>query len=327
MPRGPRPKSRRQYVVQNDALIIAAKLPGCTPGKMPGFIEPCLATLRDKVPSGERWIHEIKFDGYRLQLRKDENDIRLFTRRGHEWTRRFSSLVSAAWHLSARKVILDGEVIVPTRTGHSDFGALEADLGAGRSDRFLYYVFDILYIDGIGLNDCALSDRKAVLAELMAGQTGALRYSDYLEGGGEPLFRRACKLELEGIVSKRKDAKYRSGRSADWTKRTCRRRETFVVAGIALKGKKFDGIYLARRVNDELLYAGKVEHGFSAESERDLRRRAESLKTRAQPLTKKIKKPKATWLKPELMVDVEYRALTGARKLRHPSFKGIREDI
>ncbi len=322
-----RPKSRRQYVVQNDALMVAAKLPGAKAVKAPGFIEPCLATLSDKVPSGERWIHEIKFDGYRLQLHKNENDIHFFTRRGHDWTRRFSSLVTAAWHLPARKVILDGEVIVPTETGHSDFGALETDLGAGRSDRFIYYVFDILYIDGLGLSRCSLSDRKRVLLELLADQSGCIRYSDHLDGGGEPLFWRACQLGLEGIVSKRKDASYRSGRRPDWTKRTCRQRETFVVAGIALKGGKFDGVYLARRVNGELLYVGKVENGFSPESERDLRGRAEKLKTRTQPLSRRIKKPKALWLKPSLLVDVEYRALTGAGKLRHPSFKGVREDL
>jgi bifunctional non-homologous end joining protein LigD len=188
-------------------------------------------------------------------------------------------------------------------------------------------VFDLLYIDGQSLVGCALMDRKEVLAELLRGQKGSIRFSEHLEGGGERLFKQACKLELEGIVSKRKDALYRSGRNPDWTKRTCRQRETFVVAGIATKGGKFDGIYLGRRVDGELLYSGKVEHGFSADSERDLRRRAEKLKTRAQPLTKKIKKPKATWLKPKLLVEVEYRALTGAGKLRHPSFKGVREDL
>jgi bifunctional non-homologous end joining protein LigD len=294
---------------------------------MPGFIQPCLATLRDKVPSGDAWLHEIKFDGYRLQLHKAENDIRLFTRRGHDWSKRFSSLVEAAWYLSATHLILDGEVIVPTREGHSDFAALEADLGAGRSDRFIYYVFDVVYINGISLRDCVLTDRKTVLAELVRDQVGPIRFSEHLAGGGDGLFKRACALELEGLVSKRKDTRYRSGRSADWTKRTCRQRETFVVAGIALKRGKFEGIYLARRENGELHYAGKVENGFDTNSETELRRRAEKLKSSTQPLTKKIKKPKAIWLTPKLLVDVEYRALTGTGKVRHPSFKGIRDDL
>jgi bifunctional non-homologous end joining protein LigD len=139
-------------------------------------------------------------------------------------------------------------------------------------------------------------ERSRGRAELLEAQKGPIRFSEHLDGGGEALFRQACKLELEGLVSKRKDATYRSGRSADWTKRTCRQRETFVVAGIALKRCKFDGIYLGRREDGELRYAGKVENGFNGESERDLRRRAEKLKARIQPLTKKIKKPKATWL-------------------------------
>jgi bifunctional non-homologous end joining protein LigD len=322
-----RSKSQRQYVSQNDAGKMAAALEGAHGERMPKFIAPCLAMLRDKVPIGDQWLHEIKFDGYRLQLHKRENDIRFYTRRGHDWTKRFSSLIQSAWYLPVTHLILDGEVIVPTESGHSDFGSLEDDLGTGRSDRFVYFVFDILHINGISLRDCALVDRKSVLTELLRGQNGPIRFSDHLQGGGEPLFKRACRLELEGLVSKRKVAKYRSGRSADWTKRTCRQRETFVVAGIAFNRGKFDGLYLSRRENGELLYAGKVENGFDKTAESEIRERAERLKTSIQPLAKKIKKPKATWLKPKLLVDVEYRALTGTGKLRHPSFMGIREDL
>lgn len=162
MPRR-RPKSQRQYVSQNDAVAIAAKFRGAKGVRMPKFIEPCLASLRDRVPSGDQWIHEIKFDGYRLQLHKIENEIRFFTRRGHDWSKRFSSLVQAAWHLPATHLILDGEVIVPTPSGQSDFGALEDDLGTGRSDRFTYFAFDILHINGLSLRDCALADRKTCL--------------------------------------------------------------------------------------------------------------------------------------------------------------------
>jgi bifunctional non-homologous end joining protein LigD len=322
-----RSRSQRQYVAQNDAGRIAAALEGARGERMPRFIAPSLATLRDQVPSGNQWLHEIKFDGYRLQLRKRENDIRFYTRRGYDWTQSFSSLIQSAWYLPATHLILDGEVIVPAKSGHSDFSSLAEDLGAGRSDRFVYFVFDILHINGISLRDCALVDRKSVLIELLRRQSGQIRFSEHLQGGGESLFKRACHLELEGLVSKRKDAKYRSGRTADWSKQTCRQRETFVVAGIAFNRGKFDGLYLSRRENGELLYAGKVENGFDKTAEREIRERAERLKTSTQPLSKKIKKPKATWLKPKLLVDVEYRALTGTGKLRHPSFRGIREDL
>lgn len=322
-----RAKSRKQYVLQNDAALIAAKLPDAKVAKRPSFIEPCLATLHDKVPSGARWVHEIKFDGYRLQLHKHENDIRAYTRRGYDWTKRFSSLVNAMWKLQALDVVLDGEVIVPTESGHSDFGALERDLGSGRSDRFIFYAFDVLYIGSHDLRRCALSDRKRVLAELLRDEKGPIVISEHLPDGGPKLFQHACKLGLEGIVSKRVDSPYRSGRSPVWSKVTCRMRETLVVAGIAYKGKKFDGVYLGRKKGRQLVYAGKVEHGFSATTQRALEERAAGLVSLTQPLKPKIKKPKARWLKPELLADVEYRALTGDGKLRHPSYKGIRDDL
>ena len=327
MVKRPRPKSQRQYVIQNDALLIAGKLKGITPEKMARFVEPSLAALRDKVPSDGRWVHEIKFDGYRLQLRRHENDVRFLTRRGHDWTRRFRSLEIAAGALPNFPCILDGEVVVPTESDHSDFGALEADLGAGRSDRMLYYAFDILHIGPFSLRGCSLANRKCCACRIAIGQTGPIRLSEHMYGGGETLFNRACELGLEGLVSKRLDARYQSGRTSSWTKVTCRNRDTFYAVGIASKGKKFDGIYLARRDGDELLYAGKVERGFTEASANDLKKRLAPFKTRMQPLTRKVKTPKAIWYKPKVLVDVEYRALTGTRKLRHPSFKGVRADL
>jgi bifunctional non-homologous end joining protein LigD len=257
---------------------MAARLRGAKGARLAGFIAPCLATSQDSTPSGDPWLHEIKFDGYRLQLRKADSDVRLLTRRGYDWTKKFPSLVDAAWYLPASHLILDGEVIVPTKEGHSDFGALEADLGAGRSDRFVYFAFDILHINSTALGDCALIDRKSVLVELLQGQTRAIKFSEHLTGDGAALFRRACKLELEGLVSKRKAARYHSGRSTDWFKRTCRQRETFVVAGVAFREGKFNGLYLARRQDGQLNYAGKVENGFDEATETKLRRKAETLR-------------------------------------------------
>jgi bifunctional non-homologous end joining protein LigD len=324
------PKSQRQYAGDASARLIARDAAGAKPDRMPGFVSPSLATLSDRIPTGDDWLHEIKFDGYRLQLHKKNLDIRAFTRRGYDWSRRFGSLREAAWFLNCETCVIDGEVIVPTATGHSDFGALEDDLGKGRSDRFVFYVFDLLYLDGLDLRSCCLDDRKRVLEALLDISKGAestMHLSQTIGGGGPSLFKQACELQLEGIVSKRKDSTYRSGRVRAWAKVTCRKRDTFVVAGIAHKNGKFDGVYLARRERDGLHYAGKVENGFSAESSRSLERRAAKLASRAQPLAKKIRKPKATWLKPKLLVDVEYRALTGEGKLRHPSFKGVREDL
>jgi len=323
-------RSQRQYASDATARLIARDAAGVKRGRMLGFVSPSLATLTDRVPIGDDWLHEIKFDGYRLQLHKKGLEIRAFTRRGYDWSNRFTSLCEAAWFLNCETCVVDGEVIVPSSTGHSDFGALEDDLGKGRSDRFIFYVFDLLYLDGLDLRGCRLDDRKRAveaLLDISKGAESTIHLSQTITGGGPSLFKQACELQLEGIVSKRKDSTYRSGRVRGWTKVTCRKRDTFIVAGIAHKNGKFDGIYLARQERDGLHYAGKVENGFSAESSRNLERRAAKLASRAQPLSKKIRKPKATWLKPKLLVDVEYRALTGEGKLRHPSFKGVRGDL
>jgi bifunctional non-homologous end joining protein LigD len=244
------PKSQRQYVTNSEALRIAAKLDGVKGGPFPKFIEPALASLRDRPPSGDAWVHEIKFDGYRLQAHVREGQARFFTRRGHDWTPRFKNLQEPLWYLPTHGAVIDGEVVVLTPKGLSDFGALEEDLGSGRSDRLVFFGFDLLYLDGWDLRGCALIDRKRVLQALIGGLTGAVRYSEHLEEDGNRIYQNACRLQLEGIVSKRKGSRYASGRMANWTKVTCRKRETFVVAGIAYKGNKFDGVYLPRREGD-----------------------------------------------------------------------------
>jgi bifunctional non-homologous end joining protein LigD len=318
--------SRKQYVDNYPAARIAKALSGVAGKPFPGFLEPALATLTHKAP-GSGWVHEIKFDGYRLQCHIRDGYSQFFTRRGYDWTKRFKSLVDAVWPLKTRTAIIDGEVIVPTETGLSDFGALESDLGSGRSDRFIYYAFDLLYLDELDLRGCALVDRKKVLQVLLADAGAPLAYSEHFETDGAVLFKQACSMQIEGLVSKKKDGRYQSGRVNNWMKMTCRERETFVVAGIAYKGEKFDGIYLGRQTGDGLQYAGKVEHGFSEAEVKKLKARAKKLVVKRSPLTTKVSKPKAAWLKPQLLADVEYRAVTGAGKLRHPSFKGLREDL
>jgi bifunctional non-homologous end joining protein LigD len=325
MPRKSIPKSRRQYVTDNGARAMVAKFDGAVGAPFPKFIEPALATLVDAPPKAAQWVHEIKFDGYRLQIHKRAGQVTCWTRRGYDWTKRFGVFIEPIWHLPAEQLVLDGEVIVPAENGLSDFGALESDLAKGGSDRLIYYAFDLLHLDGFDLRRCALLDRKRALAKLIGGATGVLRYSEHLEGDGPSIFKRACDLKLEGVVSKRTDSRYSSGRTSEWAKITCRKRDTFVVAGIAYKGTKFDGVYLGRREEGGLVYAGKVERGFSEDQKRQIAALATRLKSRSATL--KVKKPKALWLKPEILADVEYRALTGDGKLRHPSFKGIREDL
>jgi bifunctional non-homologous end joining protein LigD len=224
--------------------------------------------------------------------------VKFYTRRGYDWTPRFKNLIDPIVRLKADYLILDEQVIVEAPNGTSDFGALESDLAKGGSDRLVFYAFDLLYIDGWDLRKCALLDRKTALAELIGGATGPLRYSEHLAENGAKVFQQACDLKLEGVVSKRGDARYTSGRTNTWTKSSCRKRETLVIAGVAFRGSKFDGVYLGRKEDGKLTYAGKVERGFSEQSVADLVARVSKLRTRTQPLTKKINKPKAMWLKP-----------------------------
>jgi bifunctional non-homologous end joining protein LigD len=318
------PKSRRQYVTNSSLRAMAAKFEGAVGAPFPKFIEPALATLVDVPPKADNWVHEIKFDGYRLQIHKRAGQINCYTRRGHDWTKKFGVLIEPVWNLDADQLVLDGEVIFPAEDGLSDFGALESDLAKGGGNRLVFYAFDLLHLDGFDLRRCALLDRKKALAGLIGGGTGAVRYSEHLEGEGAAILKQACDLKLEGVVSKRADGKYSSGRTSSWSKVTCRKRDTFVVAGIAYKAGKFDGVYLGRREDGGLVYAGKVERGFSEDQKHQIASLAKRLKSRSATL--KVKKPKAIWLRPEILADVEYRALTGDGKLRHPSFKGIRED-
>jgi bifunctional non-homologous end joining protein LigD len=228
----PVPKSRRQYVLQSPALEIARGLKGIQTRAFPGYIEPSLATLTTKPPSAANWVHEIKFDGYRAQLHKRDRGTKMFTRRGYDWSDRFRHIVRAAGELVTHGAILDGEVIVPTEDGHSDFAALESALSKKEaSNDLVFYAFDILYLEMFDLRGCTLLDRKRVLHALIEGVKGPIKYSEHLEAEGKTVFENACEMELEGVVSKRVDGKYESGRTNLWMKTTCRHRETFVVVG------------------------------------------------------------------------------------------------
>jgi len=174
-----------------------------------------------------------------------------------------------------------------------------------------------------------LVERKEVLRLLLGDgpKKSPLKYSEHLEAVGKTVFKNACSLELEGVVSKLKNGKYRSGRNTNWVKVTCRHRDTFQVAGLAYNKGRFDGIYLGQKAGRKLVFAGKVEHGFSQAQVKDLERRAEKLARKSAPFEIE-KRPKAHWVEPKLLADVEYRRMTKKRKLlRHPSFKGLREDL
>ncbi|MCK1288579.1 non-homologous end-joining DNA ligase [Bradyrhizobium sp. 44] len=289
----------------------------------PGFIEPALATSTDRAPSGERWVHEIKFDGYRVQVHLANEAVTVFTRRGHDWSNRFKKVAADAWHIKANSAIVDGEIVVPAVDGTTDFLVLQNEL-KGTSTKIVLVAFDLLYLNGRDLRKLPLDQRKAALKKILAGSN--IQFSESFEIDGGEMFAHACKIGLEGVVSKVRDSVYASGRGNNWVKKTCAQRETLTIAGFALDDGKWDGMYLGRRKGNELIYAGKVDHGFDKTSAAELRNRLEPLKRKTQPYTSRIAH-KGIWVEPKLLAEIEYRAKSAEGKVRHPFFKGLREDL
>jgi bifunctional non-homologous end joining protein LigD len=294
-----------------------------TKAPLPGFVEPELASSIEKVPAGDRWIHEVKFDGYRVQVHLANATVKIFTRRGNDWTNRFKKIANDAWHINAGSAIVDGEVIVPSDSGVSDFSVLQNEL-RGKSNKLVLYAFDLLYLNGFDLRKAPLFERKVLLRKLIANTD--ILFSESFETDGAAMFKHACKMGLEGIVSKVRDSRYNSGRGNDWVKVTCRQRETLPIAGFALKENRFDGLFIGRQKGAELIYAGKIDHGFDNASAKDLQARLKPLIRKTQPYSKKIAH-RGVWVEPSLLAEIEYRAKSAAGKVRHPFFKGIREDL
>ena len=201
----------------------------------PGFIEPALALSIEKVPTGDRWIHEVKFDGYRVQLHVANEGVQVFTRNGHDWTDRFKKVANDAFLISASSAILDGEIVVPSADGTTDFSVLQK----GTSTRIVLVAFDLMYLNGHDLRKLPLVERKALLKKLVAKTD--IQFSESFETDGREIYAHACKVGLEGVVSKVADSRYSSGRGNNWVKKTCAQRETLTIAGFALDGEKWDG--------------------------------------------------------------------------------------
>lgn len=300
---------------------------------LPDFVAPALASLRAAPPSGDDWLHEIKFDGYRLQARIEGGDLRLLTRSGLDWTDRFGLAIADALRaLPARTALLDGEMVVEAGNGASDFATLQADLGAGRDDRFAFYLFDLLYLDGRDLRTVPLRERKAMLRKLLDDPPGMLRYSDHFSEGGALVLRHACRLSLEGIISKRADAPYRSGRGRSWVKSKCSARQEFVVGGYmpsTVSERAVGSLVLGVYRDGALEHVGRVGTGFSAATARDLFTRLEKLGRKTSPFASPLTAQQARklrYVRPELVAEVEFRAWTADGSLRHASFRGLRED-
>src|SRR6476619_256621 len=247
----------------------------------PERVEPCVPTLVSAPPAGDRWWHEIKWDGYRLVAYVQDRRVRLRTRRGNDWTDRFPTIAAALRELPVRSAILDGEAAVLDEAGRSSFSALQVALGSrnGPGHRAAHeavlYAFDLLYLDGCDLRREPLEARRAALVSMLStgARIGAVRLSEHVEAQGEAMFRHACRMGLEGIVSKRRDRPYVSGPSGDWLKTKCLHREAFVIAGFIPSAGALGGLgalVLARMEGDQVVYAGRVGTGFTEASAREI---------------------------------------------------------
>lgn len=300
---------------------------------LPPFVPPCLATLQEKAPSGESWLHEVKFDGYRMQARIAGGETRLLTRSGLDWTGRFgATLAEALAHLPCDTALIDGEVVAMGESGVSSFSALQEALSEGRTESLVYFAFDLLHLDGEDLRGEPLLARKERLEALLdaAPDGSPLRYSEHFREPGQTMLRHACRMGLEGVVSKRADAPYRSGRGRDWIKSKCSQRQEFVIAGYVPStgsGRELGSILAAWHEDGALRPAGRVGTGFTRKSAAALKAKLDALKTEGSPFEGAAGREKGiVWVRPELVAEVEFRAWTASRTLRHASFLGLRED-
>ncbi|TIR79694.1 MAG: DNA ligase D, partial [Mesorhizobium sp.] len=295
------------------------------------FIEFQSPTLVEKAPEGGEWLHEIKYDGYRTQLIVEGATARAFTRRGYDWSHRYRRIVQAAAGLPVKSAIIDGEAVVLGDTGLPDYQALERELGNANSSRLIFYAFDLLHLDGRDLRQQPLVERKAALETLLKDSAPTLTYAEHLEVSGREMFDHACRMGLEGIVSKRADAPYRSGVQTSWVKVKCIKSDTFpIVAFVEKLGaepRRIASLYIGRREGDRLLYAGKAQSGYTLEVARRVRERLDPLIIGKSPLSEPIVKPKATWVRPEVLAEVQFSGVTDRGILREAVFKGLREDL
>ncbi|MGB3831069.1 MAG: DNA ligase D [Mesorhizobium sp.] len=314
----------------------AAAVKGAKRAAMPDFVAPMLATLKAQPPAARGWVHEIKFDGYRLQAHVADGKARLLTRGGLDWTARFGKAIPAALAaLPARQAILDGELVVEGSAGASDFSALQADLSEGRTDRFVFYLFDLIYLDGMDLRDATLLDRKAALQQLLESAdspNGVLRFSEHFDENGDMVLRHACRLSLEGVVSKRAGSKYVSGRGGEWIKSKCGDRQEMVIGGYvpsSISDTAIGSLVLGHFRDGKLVHAGRVGTGFSRAVAQDLYGKLHAIERPDSPFAGRLdaaQSRQVRFVEPRLVAEVEFRDWTADGLMRHAAFRGLRED-
>lgn len=298
--------------------------------KLPSIKSPELAKTSTKIPNGDQWLHEIKFDGYRLLAYLDQKKITLKTRKDLNWTNKFPELAKALSKLKVENAILDGEVVVIDDQQHSNFQLLQTALSEKLTHTIVYYVFDLLYLNNKNLMSLPLLERKTLLKEILVSNP-YIHYSDHIIGHGEEIFDKTCSLGLEGIISKRINSKYEQRRSHNWLKSKCANRQEFIVIGYTnpAGSREYFGSLLIAYYDqtNHLKYCGHVGTGFSRKSLKEMHailKKNEILTPPIQNIPRKLKG--AHWVKPNIIVEVEFKEWTRDDLIRQPSFKGIRMD-